>query len=40
MDSNEVSAYPSEKEILLQDGIRYQVIDITPRTETFTVLEK
>lgn len=40
MDSREVSAYPSEKEILLQDGIRYQVVDITPRTETFTVLEK
>ena len=39
MDSNKVSAFSMEKEILLQDGIEYIVIDITKRMEEFTRMD-
>ena len=34
MNSPELSAYPKEQEILLQDGVEYQVIDCNQITET------
>jgi len=39
MDSNKVSAFSMEKEILLQDGIEYIVIDITKRMEEFNIYD-
>ena len=35
LNSPELSAYPKEHEILLQDGVEYQVIDCDQITETF-----
>jgi len=39
MDSDKVSAFSMEKEILLQDGIEYIVIDITKRMEEFNIYD-
>ena len=34
LNSNELSAYPNEKEILLQDGVEYEVIECDYITKT------